>query len=847
MVINVMRIRPLLIISALFCLILPGEVSAQEQTSIDSLVSVLESTEGEEHLDILYKLSENRWLAFEDRLSYTEDALNYAARSGEVRWLYDAHLHQGKVFSREAMDQKALESFEKTLKISEESGDDDGIITSLFWIGKTYSWLRDPDMAAEYLNRTRSMAAEHNNDLMETDALYSLGELNRRFREYKGAMAYYDTAFAMAEVSGSRNMMAEINASQGMIMYYQGEFLQAVRFYEKAIGLFNELGEEESESSNLLRLANANYQLARYDISLGHYQQALSIFEKINHEAGMIAVLNGMALIYFSQEQFDKALETHLTLLNMNRTRQNQEEIGRSLHNIGTVYNKIAGDSLVTRFGDFYMDSIKTEPSDKYLVLFKEALDYYEQALGVWEKEDYKEGIKGSLHNIGIIYVTAGMPDMALPYLRRALAIAQELNDRAVESSIYLRLGQVYILFENYGRASDYLNRSLKLALELDTKETQMGVYEVLSDLNIKQGRYRDALNYFKLHSAIKDTLTRKERLDQITEMQVKYETEATEKENALLMAESELADTRLQWTRIILTITIIAIVIFLIMVVQLIRANNLKKKANLELAQKNMLITEQKKEITDSIQYASRIQNAMLPPGDYLDSLLPERFILFKPRDIVSGDFYYITEKDGKVICVVADCTGHGVPGALMSMLGISFLNEIISKHRDLPHSNEILEELRAHVIKSLHQTGRVGESQDGMDLALYIVDMESRKMEFSGANNSLWLIRDGDLIEKRADKMPIGIYSWVDDSFTRQDIDLQKGDLVYSFSDGYYDQFGGPSQKKFMIKNFKKMLLKIHSKPMKEQKRIMVETLEQWMANTSQVDDILVVGVRV
>ncbi len=425
MLVNVMRIRPLLIISALFCLILPGEVTAQEEASIDSLVSLLESTEGEEHLEILYELSENRWLTFEDRLSYTEDALNYAARSGEVRWLYNAHLHQGKVFSREAMDKEALESFEKALKISQGSADDDGIVTSLFWIGKTYSWLRNPEMASEYLNRTRSMAAENKNDLMETDALYSLGELNRRIREYEGAMAYYDTAYAMAEASGSGNMMAEINASQGMVMYYQGEFLQAVGYYEKAIEIFNELGEEDSESRNLLRLANANYQIARYDIALGHYQQALSIFEKINHEAGMIAVLNGMALIYFSQEQFDKALETHLTLLNMNRARQNKEEIGRSLHNIGTVYNKMAGDSLVARFGDFYMDSIKTEPSDKYLDLFREALDYYEQALAMWEEEDYKEGIKGSLHNMGIIYVTAGMPDMALPYLRRALAIAQ--------------------------------------------------------------------------------------------------------------------------------------------------------------------------------------------------------------------------------------------------------------------------------------------------------------------------------------------------------------------------------------------------------------------------------------
>jgi tetratricopeptide (TPR) repeat protein len=833
---------------ALLCLLLPFPLLAQEEASIDSLASLLGSAEGQEHLKILYELSENRWLPFEDRLAYTEDAIDYAARSGEVRWLYGAHLHQGKIYSREALDQEALESFEKALNISEESNDNDGILNALFWIGKTYSWLRDPDMAAEYLNRTRAMAAELRNDLMEADAHYWLGELNRRLREYGTAMAYYDTAYTMAQASGSGGKMAEIQASQGMVMYYQGEFHQAVGYYEKAIGLFAEVGDEESESSNLLRLANAYYQLARYDMALMNYQEALAIFEKVNHEAGMIAVLNGMALIYFSQEQFDKALVTHLTLLDMNRARQNPEEIGRSLHNIGTVYNKMAGDSLIFMYGDFYMDSIKNEPSDKYLELFGEALNYYQQALDVWEGIGYQEGTKGSLHNMGIIYVTAGKPDLALPYLQRALAIAQELNDRAVESSVYLRLGQVYLLYENYNRASEYLNSSLGIALALDTKETLSEVYEILSDLYVKQGRYREALDYFRLHAAIKDTLTRKERLEQITEMQVKYETEATEKENALLLAESELADTRLRQTRIILTLTIIAIVIFIVLMVQLVRANNLKKKANIELAQKNALITEQKKEITDSILYASRIQNAMLPPGDYVDSLLPERFILYKPRDIVSGDFYYITEKDGKVICVIADCTGHGVPGAFMSMLGISFLNEIISRHRDLPHSNEILEELRAHVIKSLRQTGKTGESQDGMDLALYILDRKSMKMEYSGANNSLWIFRNGEMIEKRADKMPIGIYYSLDDmAFTRHDIDLQEGDTIYAFSDGYSDQFGGPFQKKFMIKNFREMLKQIHHKTMKEQKRIVTETLEQWMTDTAQVDDILVVGVRV
>ena len=150
--------------------------------------------------------------------------------------------------------------------------------------------------------------------------------------------------------------------------------------------------------------------------------------------------------------------------------------------------------------------------------------------------------------------------------------------------------------------------------------------------------------------------------------------------------------------------------------------------------------------------------------------------------------------------------------------------------------------------MIRSLHQTGKEGESQDGMDLALYIIDMETMSMEFSGANNSLWIFRDGEMIEKRADKMPIGIYySLEDDAFTRHDIDLRKGDTVYAFTDGYYDQFGGPLKKKFMIRNFRKMLEQIHTKTMQEQKRVMMETLEQWMADTAQVDDILVVGIRI
>lgn len=264
------------------------------------------------------------------------------------------------------------------------------------------------------------------------------------------------------------------------------------------------------------------------------------------------------------------------------------------------------------------------------------------------------------------------------------------------------------------------------------------------------------------------------------------------------------------------------------------------------EIREQKDEIEEKNRDIVDSIQYASRIQTALLPPGDYIEELFPERFILLLPRDIVSGDFYWMAKKNGKIITVTADCTGHGVPGAFMSMLGMAFLNEITSKADDI-HANEILNQLRDQVVKSLRQTGETGESQDGMDLALYILDTEKMKLEFAGANNPLFLFRNKELEIIKPDKMPIGISMKIDLPFTNNVIDVKKGDRLYTFSDGYPDQFGGPDNRKFMIKKFKLLLGEILEKPMDEQKKILEDTLNEWMAETSQIDDVLVIGVKV
>jgi len=264
------------------------------------------------------------------------------------------------------------------------------------------------------------------------------------------------------------------------------------------------------------------------------------------------------------------------------------------------------------------------------------------------------------------------------------------------------------------------------------------------------------------------------------------------------------------------------------------------------EIEQQKEKIAAQNEEITSSIQYASRIQSALLTPSDQVNRIFPDNFILYLPRDIVSGDFYYITQVESYKVCVVADCTGHGVPGGFMSMLGISFLTQIIGSKQVL-QANEILNELRHLVISALHQTGEIGGSKDGMDIALYILDEKNQTLQFAGANNPLILIRDNELTHIKGDKMPIGIHLRGELSFTNNVMEVRKGDVIYTFSDGYVDQFGSDDGRKFMIKHFKELLLEIHHKPMSEQHDILDKTLKDWHGNTPRIDDVVVMGIRI
>ncbi len=272
-------------------------------------------------------------------------------------------------------------------------------------------------------------------------------------------------------------------------------------------------------------------------------------------------------------------------------------------------------------------------------------------------------------------------------------------------------------------------------------------------------------------------------------------------------------------------------------------------KEANQNLERKVMERTrqfeQQQLNITDSIHYASRIQKALMLPSEELELLLPKHFILNKPKDIVSGDYYWVSHQENRLIIAVADCTGHGVPGAFMSIMGINFLNEIVNKAKTIK-ANEILNELRDKLIKSLGQTGQRDEAKDGMEMALCVVDPANYKLQYSGAFRPMFLLRQDELIVIKGDQMPIGIYNENEVPFTNKEVPFKENDMIYLFTDGYVDQIGGLNRKTFKSIRFKALLKEIHSLPLDEQQSILREEHEIWRSGMEHIDDILILGIR-
>ena len=523
------------------------------------------------------------------------------------------------------------------------------------------------------------------------------------------------------------------------------------------------------------------------------------------------------------------------------------------------------------------------------------AIEYYNQSIKLNETLSNWNGIAGINCNLGLIYFDMGEYDNSYEYLKKTYNYRKEHDEKIAIISGLINISVTLNKMERYDESIKALEEAVSVARDLNDFEHMRSCFGILSETYTLAGNSEKAAFYFDRYKTVHDAISvesekrHKTELSeatmrvQLAEMErelaetrrryadyelaeISKELEGLDSEKRALLeskTKAELMIENLQNKEIItelekrkmedrlkieqaktrtLIVGLLATLVGIIIVVYFFWQ---KKKDNLKLAQQRDQIDEQRKEIMDSIRYARRIQYAILPDMTLREEIQSDHFVFFLPRDIVSGDYYWATRRGNKSVVVAADCTGHGVPGAFLSILGISFLNEIVLK-LGIETASEILNEMRNR-IKSIMSKADV--QREGMDMSLCIIDYDAMDLQFAGAYNSLCLVRNGKLIEYKADKMPVGVHLFDDyeKKFTNNIISLQSDDMLYIYSDGYSDQFGGKNNTKFKTKHFRQLLTNISALPTNQQKDILMETHNNWKKDGFQVDDILVIGIRI
>lgn len=620
--------------------------------------------------------------------------------------------------------------------------------------------------------------------------------------------------------------------------------------------------------NTLKSLADCFYDLGQNEKSLFYSKQALELSEKLNYKKGISISLSDIGSIYSDQANYEKALANFLNSLKVYEELNDQKGIGKIYNNIGLIYmNQGNSDKALENFNKSL--KIRIENDDKKGIArsygnignvyqnksnYEKALEYYFKTLKIEETIGDEQVITNTYINIGNIYYFQGNLDKALDNYSKSLKIKTELGEKQGIANCKLNIGAVYIQQNKFENADLNLQEALRLYKEMGIKDGVKLTYSSLADLYEKKQDYKQAFQYHKFYSDLKDTIFNEASSKQIAEMNTKYDTEKKDKDLIKKDAEINVQHAESAKQQAQRNVFITGFILMLGIAFFILRGYRQKKTANILLETKNETISKQSSEIekknlviTDSIEYAQNIQQAILPDDAEIKKQFNDYFILYKPKDIVSGDFYWLHDDNESILFVVADCTGHGVPGAFMSFMGYNLLENIINTSSRL-NPSEILEELNDQILHVLKQKTENVTAKFGMDISLISLNKKSKQIEFAGAHNSLLILRGQEITELKADNRTIGSRKKNENkNFINHQFQLIEGDIFYMFTDGYQDQIGGSENKKFFMRPFRELLLANNEKPLPKQKEILEETIISWKGNKNQTDDILVVGIKV
>ncbi len=590
----------------------------------------------------------------------------------------------------------------------------------------------------------------------------------------------------------------------------------AIHYGNIALAFSRKEGLKTNESNILISLGNAYLDKGNFGKALEHYIEADKLFESLKDERGMIQAAMNMGLVFDEQNLFDKALSQYNIALDHSKAAGNKKQYASCLNLLGGLY--------------YDKDNFKD-------------LKYYEEALEINRYLKDIPKIMDCLNNTAVIYQERGNYSKALTNLKTYLVYSKQMNDQKGIVTGLHNIALVYKDKKEYPNAISYLDSCIFTAKQIkdfdDLRESYSTLYEIYKDEN----KLNKALECFELSAIAKDSLISQTQGNELIEMSTKYETEKKETQNQVLNQEITLKNVESSRQQIAIILIGVILIIVGIVAFILIKQNRAKQRINQQLAEKNHIIEEQHKDITDSIQYSKRIQEAIMPSLHVWDEILPDSFVLYKPKDVLSGDFYWLEKSKDTIYFAACDCTGHGVPGAMVSVICSTGLNRAV-KEFGLKDTGQILDKVRELVLETFEKSE--SSVQDGMDISICAIKTKTIDLKWSGANNPLWYLDKGEAKEITANKQPIGK---VDDPapFTTHTLQLNKEDIIYVFTDGYADQFGGPKGKKFKYKQLKELLIANSAKKMEEQKEILLNTFNAWKGNLEQVDDVCIIGVRV
>lgn len=843
-----------------------------QKKEIDSLENQLEKARGDSKIEILVELS-NLYMADSPQkaMETAHKAYYYATYTDNSSLLSSTYGNLGKLHFQTSSFDSANQYLRLALKTCETNEQSAEILDNL---GVLYKDLSNYDSALVFHNQALRLQQTLGNREEVATCYKNIGNVYMQMAKYDDALEYYNLSLDQRKLEDNQKAIASLYNSMSSAFVGLRKYTEALQYLNQAVEIQKGLGNKVEEAYSLNGIGNFYFHLKVYDKAQEYYTKSLEIRKGQSDKNNIAASLFNIATVHRDLGNVREALKYYNQALELRQQTDNKEAQALILNAIGGLY--------------------------KNQKEYSKSIEMYEQALELNQKLGSKKAIASSYERLGMIYKDSSVYQQSSDFYDKAIFIYREIEDSASIGRVYNFYGNLcadkgdfnfaklcyenaarysinnelslaYVaynqgkLFQNFQNTSaiSYYELALEKAKKCEEKSLIRDIYYALYNLKKEQNKSNEALSYYEQFVEIDKVIENDKNQKRIAEIEFESDIKVLEHQNevqALTIAQSESKHVQTRIYLILLVTILLAIIVFVML---LYRQFKQKKQANALLVQKqqevekayaeikdtNEILGKKNTQIIESLTYAKRIQRSILPSREVVSEIFPQNFVFYMPKEIVSGDFYWMSVSGNVVYFAVVDCTGHGVPGGFMSMVGNTLLNQIVNEMK-IEKPSEILSTLDKEVMKILRQNNEIDSQEDGMVVSLIKYDKSSSQLTFSGAGQKMTVVTDGQITNCEPSLFSIGGMQTFKQKreciFEDEVVPVNQNTTLYLYSDGFSDQFGGEKGERFSSKRFEKMLLDMQTMDMSEQYIHLSKLLSDWMGDTPQLDDILVVGIK-